>query len=97
MVEMEDVIIGAHDIGAIGYYSSREIVDLAGLITPDVIPFIRNEQKLAYYLNQENADYLVSFPDWYPVLTQNLIPVFQSDSPYSTRFDMENMVIYLWK
>ncbi len=93
----EDAVIAAHDIGAIGYFSTREIVDLAGLITPDVIPFIRNEQKLAYYIDQENADYLVSFPDWYPVLTQKLIPVYQSNSPYSTLFDMENMVIFLWK
>jgi hypothetical protein len=93
----EDAVIAAHDIGAIGYFSTREIVDLAGLINPEVIPFIRNEQKLAYYIDQENADYLVSFPDWYPVLTQKLIPVYQSNSPYSTLFDMENMVIFLWK
>ncbi|MGV8018322.1 MAG: hypothetical protein AB2L26_09125 [Ignavibacteria bacterium] len=30
-------IIATHDVGAIGYYSDRKIVDVAGLITPELI------------------------------------------------------------
>ena len=36
----DDALIAAHDIGALGYFSGRQIVDLAGLINPDVIPII---------------------------------------------------------
>lgn len=92
-----NAVIAAHDIGALGYFSAREILDLAGLITPDVIPFIRNEGKLAVYLDQEHADYLVTFPSWYSDLTDDLIPVYQSEGGFAPSFGMDNMVVYEWK
>jgi arabinofuranosyltransferase len=64
----ESSIISAHDIGAIGYFSDRKLIDLAGLIQPEVIPFIRDETKIREYLFQQNADYLVIFKGWYPSL-----------------------------
>jgi hypothetical protein len=33
----EDDIIATHDVGAIGFYSGRRIIDVAGLITPELI------------------------------------------------------------
>lgn len=33
----EDAVIATPDIGAIGYFSDRRIVDLAGLVTPDMV------------------------------------------------------------
>jgi hypothetical protein len=41
-------LIAAHDIGALGYFGQRNLLDLAGLISPEVIPFIRDEDRLAY-------------------------------------------------
>jgi arabinofuranosyltransferase len=35
--------VAAPDIGAIGYYSDRRVVDLAGLIEPRMIPFLEKE------------------------------------------------------
>ncbi len=67
------------------------------MITPDVIPFIRNEGKLAEYLNEEKADYLVTFPSWYPVLTDGLIPLYQSEGNFAAGFGMDNMAVYEWK
>lgn len=60
--------IAVHDIGAMGYFSDREIIDLAGLINPEVIPFIRDEIRLEQYIKSEKADYLVILQDWYPKL-----------------------------
>ena len=40
-------IVAAHDIGALGYYDDHELIDLAGLVSPEVIPFIRDEERLA--------------------------------------------------
>jgi hypothetical protein len=93
----ENALIAAHDIGALGYFSERKILDLAGLITPDVIPFIRNEGKLAEYLDQEKADYLVTFPSWYSDLTDGLIPVYQSEGEFTPGFGMDNMTVFEWK
>ncbi len=39
-------LIAAHDIGALGYFGGRPILDLAGLVNPEVIPFIRDQEKL---------------------------------------------------
>lgn len=63
-----DAIVAAHDIGAIGYYSERKIIDMAGLIDSNVVPMIRNEAELSKYLVQSGADYMVVFSDWYQEL-----------------------------
>lgn len=60
-----DALIAAHDIGALGYFGNRRILDLAGLITPEVIPFIRDSRMLSSYIVEKKADYLIVFPDWY--------------------------------
>lgn len=36
-----DAVIAAPDIGALGYYGQRRVVDLAGLVTPDMVPILR--------------------------------------------------------
>jgi hypothetical protein len=92
-----DDVIAAHDIGAIGYFTQREIIDLAGLISPDVIPFIRDEAQLADYLAAECPAYLVTFPDWYPELVAGLPLVYQTDTAITRSFEQENMAVYAWK
>ena len=38
-----DAAIATPDIGALGYYSGLRIVDLAGLVTPDMVPLLERE------------------------------------------------------
>lgn len=90
-------VIAAHDIGALGYFSERELIDLAGLVTPDVIPFIRDESQLAAYMNEQEIDYLITFPSWYPGLTENLNVLYSTDGKYSPRYGMDNMTVYEWR
>ncbi len=92
-----DALIATHDIGALGYYADRPLIDLAGLISPEVIPLLWDGERLGYYLNTQGADYLVTFPGWYPTLTAPLTPIFQTDSPYSRDLGGENMAIYQWR
>lgn len=92
----ERAIIAAHDIGALGYYSGRTLIDLAGLISPEVIPFIRDEVKLKFYLDRHQVDYLVTFPGWYPLLVDGLQPLFVTGGRFSQAFDGENMIVYRW-
>ena len=93
----KNAIIAAHDIGALGFFADKKIIDLAGLISPEVIPFIRNEQKLIDYLNQKNVDYLVTFPGWYEELDRSKDLLYQSISEYSPNAGGENMHIYIWE
>jgi hypothetical protein len=89
-------LIAAHDIGAIGYITQRKIVDLAGLISPDVIPFIRDEEKLTDYLNEKCPVYFVTFPGWYPEMVKGREKIFQTDTAITREFGKENMAVYLW-
>jgi hypothetical protein len=85
-----DAIIAAHDIGAIGYFTRRPILDLAGLISPEVIPFIRDETKLGEWMQAKSAQYFVTFPGWYPQLATRWPPVFAGNSAFSP----EHMTVY---
>jgi len=89
-------LIAAHDIGAMGYFGRHDLVDLAGLITPQVIPFIRDESKLSSYLDQRGVNYLVVFPDWYPMLTEGLHPIFITNTIYPPNSGGSNMAVYRW-
>ena len=89
-----NAVLGAHDIGAIGYFTSNPILDLAGLVTTDVIPFIHDEIRLGEYLTSKNSQYLVTFPTWYPQLVMGRNQIFEAGEdlyPYSDR-----MVVYRW-
>lgn len=89
-------LVAAHDIGAIGYFGGRRLLDLAGLVSPEVIPFIRDQARLAVYLDEEGADYLVTFPGWYPELVGELHPVYQSNGSVAPQAGGENIVVYRW-
>ncbi len=89
-------MIAAHDIGALGYFGGRPILDLAGLVNPEVIPFIRDQGELQTYLDARGADYLMTFPDWYPDLIEGLTPIYQSGAPFSPELGGENMAVYRW-
>jgi hypothetical protein len=89
-------IIATHDVGALGYFGNHKLVDMAGLISPEVIPFLRNETALKDYLDSKKVEYLVTFPDFYPHLTSGLQSVFSTRAPYSAALGGTNMQVYHW-
>jgi hypothetical protein len=89
-------LIAAHDIGALGFFGQRDLLDLAGLVSPEVVPFIRDELALEMYLNARGADFLVTFPGWYPYLVSKAKQVYTTDSVYSPMLNGENMSVYRW-
>jgi hypothetical protein len=91
-----DELVAAHDIGALGYWGKRRLLDLAGLISPEVIPFIRDERLLAYYLSEKKVEYLVTFPGWYPVLTRCASQLYQGSRDFSHQQGGESMTVYRW-
>lgn len=89
-------VVAAHDIGALGYFAQRPLIDLAGLITPEIIPIIRDEPALFEFFTTRQADYLVTFPSWYPRLTQNssLTRLYSTQTPWGPQGGGDNMVVY---
>jgi hypothetical protein len=90
-------LIAAHDIGALGFFDGHPLIDLAGLISPEAVPFMRNEQQLQVFLDGRKVDYLIAFPEFYPQLVQGKEEVFKTGGEFSARFGYENMAIYRWK
>lgn len=90
-----DALVAVHDIGALGYFDNqRKVIDLAGLISPDVIPFVQDEERLAQYLFEQNATHIIVFPDWYPELVKGCQPIFEADGPEAGLSGLGKMTVY---
>ena len=91
-----NVLLAAHDIGAIGYYTQRPLIDLAGLVTPEIIPIIRDEAALLDYIITQQADYVITFPSWYPTLSQDadLNLRYTTEAPWAPAAGGDNMAVY---
>ena len=91
--------IAVHDIGAIGYFTHRPLLDLAGLISPEVIPFIADPERIMDWISQRGASYLVFFPDFSSTYEQlsvdpRLQRVYCTDHPWTRLQGHRNMCIY---
>jgi hypothetical protein len=91
-----DALIAAHDIGALGYFDHHKLIDLAGLVSPEVIPFLRDEAQIAAYLNANGVDYLIAFPNLYPMLAAGSDVVFRSNGIFAPLMGGENLYVYRW-
>ena len=79
-----ETLVAAHDIGALGYFGNRsQIVDLAGLISPEIVPFMRDEAQIFSYIQNLNATHVIVFPLWYPGLIKECLLVYQADGRYA--------------
>jgi hypothetical protein len=92
-----NAIVAAHDIGALGYFGNRDVLDLAGLVDADVIPIMRDQEALAEWLDSRQVDFLMTFPGWYPRLAARAELVFTTRAEFSPAAGMENMSVYTWQ
>jgi hypothetical protein len=96
-----DAVIASHDIGAVGYFSNRYLLDTTGLITPQVLDYLAvgrpADEGVARFLRHEKPDYLVLIPSWYPTLTkriEGIHPVFSIDVSDNTVVAGDRFVAY---
>jgi len=95
-----DAVVALNDIGAITYVSERPVVDLAGLVTPEVVPLLHapdRDARLADLMAERGVAYVVIFPDWFPGLAARsdvLEPVYQVTLERNTIAGGETMVVY---
>lgn len=93
----ETDLLAVHDIGAVGYFAPRPILDIAGLVTPEVVGLIGDPDALWDLMRQRGAAYLMAFPDQIP--NQNpddprLCWHYETDGTGSTDVGGPKMTIY---
>lgn len=92
-----DALIAAHDIGAIGYFAERPLLDLAGLVSPDVASLLGDEAALNKYILASDAHYLVTAPGWpYAAAVQNDAVTLEFTTSYAWTQEqgLNNMTVY---
>jgi tetratricopeptide (TPR) repeat protein len=73
----EGSIVATHDVGAIGYYSDRKIIDVAGLINPEFIKELLDQnfsQIMVEEMKKRNVTYIAFLREWYRIVNQE--PLF---------------------
>jgi len=95
-----DALLALNDIGAITYISERPVVDLAGLVTPEVVPLLRapdRDARLADFMAVQGVQYVIIFPTWFPGLAARsdvLEPVHQVTLERNTIAGGQTMIVY---
>ncbi len=68
--------VGTLEVGIIGYYSRRRMIDFAGLIQPEVAERMHREttyeHTTAWAIQHYRPEYVVLNPDWFPAVTAAL-------------------------
>lgn len=94
----EGSIIASHDIGAIGYFSGRKLIDTAGLVSPEYVPIVRDQPAILKHLQADGVSYFAMLPTWYSDLNDQFEKenrkVFQPQETYLEQFGEKNMAIF---
>lgn len=93
----EGELLAVHDIGAVGYFAPRPILDLAGLVSPEVVPVIRDADGLWALMQARDARYLLAFPDQIPgqnTQDPRLCLIFSSNGTMAQQVGAANMAVY---
>ncbi len=61
----DDAVLALCDIGAIRFFSNRSIIDLIGLVTPDILYGNFTRLETLHYLKNHSCDYMVIWTDWF--------------------------------
>lgn len=90
-------LLAVHDIGAVGYFAPRPLLDLAGLVSPEVVERMGDPAALWSLLEARDARYLMAFPDQIPggdPSDPRLCHVFSTEGVASRAVGGPNMSIY---
>lgn len=72
----EEKAFGMNDIGMITFITKKYVVDMAGLVTPEIFKF----QKMSYregtdalfsFLKEKGVNYIIIYPDWFEYIIKN--------------------------
>lgn len=76
----DDEIVAAEDIGYMGYYSGKKILDRDGLVSPEAVPYNRDEEYFALINDQK--------PEWVVADPNSPISGFVSDPDFTSLYEL---------
>ena len=84
-------VLAVNDIGAMGYFLDNPLLDLAGIVTPEVHDYARRSLEehgdwqpgVLSFLEERQPDFVVVFPEWLPSLSEEpgFLPVHRQRIP----------------
>jgi tetratricopeptide (TPR) repeat protein len=86
-----EAVVATHDVGAIAFYSRRRIVDVVGLIDPEVTPHLRSPDYMKYLedlFGRTHVTHIAALRNWLGV--DAVAPLFTADPR------PEVMEVYPW-
>lgn len=92
-----DDLLAVHDIGAVAYFTPRPMIDIAGLVSPEIIPIVNDADALWSLMEGRGADYLMAFPDQIPGDSPDdprLCEVFSTGGAAALDAGGANMAVY---
>jgi hypothetical protein len=101
-----EAVLAVQDIGAIKFLAPQRVLDLAGIVTPEIQQLIRSaataddrfgQAGMRRFLVEHRPDYLVAFPSWYPELVApgtGFEPVFVLAVPDNITLAGDRLVVY---
>ena len=78
--------IAAHDIGALGYFTGREIIDMVGLLDKRSLGISRDPEKLKAFLDEKKCEYIAVLNSWVVVLNSELL--YETPTQGRARFQL---------
>ncbi len=61
-----DELVATHDIGAIGYFTDRPILDIAGLVDPEAIALVGQPDAMWAFMQARDVRYLMALDNQVP-------------------------------
>jgi len=90
--------LAVNDIGAIAYFSRRPVIDLMGLVTPEIRPYRREgEVGVLRFITERCPDAVIIFPEWFPQIAamhELLIPIYSVRLEHNEVSGGPEMVVY---
>jgi hypothetical protein len=59
------VAVATPDVGAIGYFGNHPVLDITGLVDPELIPLVHDSDALERYLQTHQVAYVALYQEWY--------------------------------
>lgn len=64
-----EALVAVQDVGAVKFFAPNPVLDLVGLVTPEIQPHLRRGAEAVYaFLSRRRPEYLMVYPGWFPGL-----------------------------